>query len=537
MATQQQNQNYDYETTGELLLKTGQKKRRSGAKYVAVALIAVAAIAGVIGFILRDNAKYAEQVEIATKCFEEGDYEQAEIEFTAAVAMQPRKVSAREGLAYTKAVNSKFTEARDLYKDLYDDTGDEKYKDAMEDTADGRVPGNDELKPSRNKKPDKDEAPEDTVANEASTSNSTAGGKVAFGNGQIYYIIGRSQSYYDYVSDSSSSIYAADPDGGNQRLLYSLTDGSEIRSILYQEGILYAIRIRYDYENDYNVVNLLELDPADGRTISTHTLGTNLWFVNTFFIEGHYCICEVEWGDGYDYPLSIDLETGEKTALMEYVFAGDSPEAYCRGCVCRNGWVWITEGLFHYEYDEATDTDHSRTGIRLFRIRPDGSGREVLLEEWWDEDQIVAATDLSICGQKLYFYHQKDYFNEDGEYESAAVLVRVFDLQTLKPEAVYELSGNSADMWMVNNVDGNRFYALYADNDAYTYIRTFDLENCQVRNLVRREGGYAEGVYCHDGRIYIPVNTYYYDEVQEREFWADSLCIYDMSGDPIIEIE
>ncbi|MBR0373049.1 MAG: hypothetical protein IJH91_00810 [Mogibacterium sp.] len=138
----------NYENTAELMTSARKQAGKSKAVYLIIAVVAVAIIAAVVGHFALANKRYNDQVAVAEKYFIEGNYEQAEIEYAAAVAMNPRKTKAREGLAYTKAVNKKYDEAADEYRKLYDDTKDDKYKDAEEDTRNGRVPGNKDLVPA-----------------------------------------------------------------------------------------------------------------------------------------------------------------------------------------------------------------------------------------------------------------------------------------------------------------------------------------------------------------------------------------------------
>ncbi|MBR0373050.1 MAG: tetratricopeptide repeat protein [Mogibacterium sp.] len=128
------------ENTSELMTGNRKKAGKSGAVYIIIAVIAVAIIAGVVGHFALVNKRYNDQVALADKYFTEGDYEQAEVQYAAAVAINPRKVRAREGLAYTMAINKKFDEAGDEYRKLYEDTKDERYLTAEEEVRNGQIP-------------------------------------------------------------------------------------------------------------------------------------------------------------------------------------------------------------------------------------------------------------------------------------------------------------------------------------------------------------------------------------------------------------
>ena len=88
---------------------------------ISLAVIAVLAIA-LTGWKLIGDKRYNDCIEIAEKEFIEGNYEQAEAEYLKAVAMKKRKPKAREGLAYTYAVQGKTEEAVDVYDNLYAET-------------------------------------------------------------------------------------------------------------------------------------------------------------------------------------------------------------------------------------------------------------------------------------------------------------------------------------------------------------------------------------------------------------------------------
>ena len=147
------NKQLDYdpnlEDTGRLMTASGNRIKRIRIIVAIAALIAVAAIA-VFGVRAIGEKKYNDQIEIAEKALMEGDYEQAETKYLAAVDMNKRKPKAREGLAYVYALEGKFEEATIEYKKLYDDTGDSIYSTAAENTASGTVPTEEKLIPVEN---------------------------------------------------------------------------------------------------------------------------------------------------------------------------------------------------------------------------------------------------------------------------------------------------------------------------------------------------------------------------------------------------
>ncbi len=142
--------NYNIEDTGALMLEQQARVRRKGLILLVVAIVAVAVVAAVVGIKVVGDKRYDDQVAIAEKALKEGNYEQAETEYLAAVKMNKRKVKAREGLAYTYAVEEKFEESTDLYQGLYDETKNEIYKVAADETASGMIPSVDEVVPVEN---------------------------------------------------------------------------------------------------------------------------------------------------------------------------------------------------------------------------------------------------------------------------------------------------------------------------------------------------------------------------------------------------
>ena len=119
------NENYNIEDTAKLMTKAsgGGKKKTILIAAVTAAVLIVALVAGY--FVISDK-KYEDQVAIAEKCFIEGDYAQAEAEYIKAMDMNKRKLKAKEGLAYTYAVEGKFQESADLYDEIYQETKEEK---------------------------------------------------------------------------------------------------------------------------------------------------------------------------------------------------------------------------------------------------------------------------------------------------------------------------------------------------------------------------------------------------------------------------
>ena len=146
------NNNIDYniEDTARLMTEAGSGMKRKRLILIIAAVVAVAVIAAVVGVRTISDRKYNDQIAIAEKALREGDYEQAEVEYLAAVDMNKRKVKAREGLAYTYALESKFEDSSKVYQELYDETKKEEYKEAAEETAIGNMPSGDDLAPGDN---------------------------------------------------------------------------------------------------------------------------------------------------------------------------------------------------------------------------------------------------------------------------------------------------------------------------------------------------------------------------------------------------
>ena len=142
------------EDTGRLMTAgaSGGPKKSLILIIIAAVLIAAVAVTGVI--IGGKNKRYDEQVSIAEKAFTEGNYQQAEIEYAAAVDMNKRRPKAREGLAYVYAVQKKYDDSQTVYEKLYEDTKEEKYLTAAGEVSEGRLPSDLSLMPARSE-PDK----------------------------------------------------------------------------------------------------------------------------------------------------------------------------------------------------------------------------------------------------------------------------------------------------------------------------------------------------------------------------------------------
>ena len=156
------------EKTGELMAASRQRGGKTILLIVLAVLVAVGAAAVFLnrgsgggsggasdgggtgdggGSSSSSGLSYEEYLSLGEKYFAEGNYEQAEVNFLAAVGMMPREVQPRRGLAYTYAVQGKFTESKAVYDELYEDTGDEIYQTASAEVADNRVPVSLELIP------------------------------------------------------------------------------------------------------------------------------------------------------------------------------------------------------------------------------------------------------------------------------------------------------------------------------------------------------------------------------------------------------
>ncbi|MBR0373640.1 MAG: tetratricopeptide repeat protein [Mogibacterium sp.] len=154
------------EQTGELM---AQGRKQSGKTVLLVVLAVLVVIGAAVAFLNRGGspdggsgggsgsdgsggsggtgASYEDYLSLGEKYFAEGNYEQAEVNFLSALGMKPREPRAQRGLAYTYAVQGKFADAKTVYDELYEDTGEEIYATAAAEVADNRVPTNIDLIP------------------------------------------------------------------------------------------------------------------------------------------------------------------------------------------------------------------------------------------------------------------------------------------------------------------------------------------------------------------------------------------------------
>ena len=534
------------ESTSELLTRSAGRKRKSSATYTVIAIVAVALLAGAAGFVLHGNSQYSQRVDLASKYFEEGNYEQAEIEFTAAAAMKPRRTEAREGLAYTKAVVGKYNEASELYQDLYDDTGDEKYREAAEETAREEVPENDELRPVRRKQfrsEDESDGPDEAAETGQSTSNISNGGRVAFGNGRVYYVISEEHIYYDEVMEDDSSytdgaVYTADADGSNQRLLYAPDGIMDVISLYFDEGTLYALLEDSDPYLEEIDFYLVTIDPESGEELSNLRIGGELWGITNFFIMDHYLICGLDW-DEYTYAYSVDLDTGEQINLTRNVWGETDEEVFLTEYTCMDGWVWLTEEVYCYEDHEEDDSlNRYWTEIDFVRVRPDGTGREVYDHIRSADNGHDHVTDISAIDGKIYITLASSG-NADDDDGSLLMSGRVIDPETLETERVTDLGAIRYYIYRWNNVDGKTCYGAYlgAEDEPTGRIRRYDLDSGDAETLISLETSYPDGIYYHDGLLYIDVYDYEYDDDAEMGIDYDRILIYDQEGNRLGSLE
>ena len=113
-----------------------------------VSAIVLVAVIAVVGILTLGRAKYDGQIAIADKTLQEGDYEKAEAEYLTAISMNKRNIRAKKGLAYTYVMEERYQEASSMYSELYEDTKDEIFILAAEDTSDNTVPLYKEILPS-----------------------------------------------------------------------------------------------------------------------------------------------------------------------------------------------------------------------------------------------------------------------------------------------------------------------------------------------------------------------------------------------------
>ena len=140
--------NLNIEDTGKLMTQNQSDVRKKKIILIVASVVAVALIAA-LGVKLVGDKKYNDQIAIAEKALQEGNYEQAETAYLNAVDMNKRKTKAREGLAYAYALQGKFDDAGKEYRDLYKQTKDEKFSIAADDTDKGYVPLSGDVVPVR----------------------------------------------------------------------------------------------------------------------------------------------------------------------------------------------------------------------------------------------------------------------------------------------------------------------------------------------------------------------------------------------------
>ncbi len=136
------------EDTAKLLTQAGSAARKKRTVLLIAALAAVLIIAVAAGYFAMGNKKYNDQISIAEKSLTEGNYEQAEADYLAAMDMKPRKPQAREGLAYVYAAEGRYDESAEIYTALYEDTKEDKYLAAADWVAGGRLPYDPDIVPA-----------------------------------------------------------------------------------------------------------------------------------------------------------------------------------------------------------------------------------------------------------------------------------------------------------------------------------------------------------------------------------------------------
>lgn len=139
--------NYNIEDTAKLMTMSSGKMNKKTVILIVIAILAVIVVA-LVGFKMISDKKYDDQIAIADKALQEGNYEQAETGYLAAVKMNGRKPKAREGLAYVYALEGKTDQSVETYEELFKDTGEEKYKLASETVKDGGIPYDPEITPA-----------------------------------------------------------------------------------------------------------------------------------------------------------------------------------------------------------------------------------------------------------------------------------------------------------------------------------------------------------------------------------------------------
>ena len=236
------NENYNIEDTAKLMTKAsgGGKKKTVLIAAVTAAVLIVALVAGY--FVISDK-KYEDQVAIAEKCFIEGDYAQAEAEYIKAMDMNKRKLKAREGLAYTYAVEGKFQESADLYDKIYQETKEEKHKRGHDDAENNMIPEDYDLLPIKD------------------TWRALPEEQVGYYTALKHYLFSLEQDYFCW--DESHQAYDCN-DPGDFPVLSMLMTGIGNYDISIEDYAAYAMS---DYEDESFIENsILEWhDGADPR--------------------------------------------------------------------------------------------------------------------------------------------------------------------------------------------------------------------------------------------------------------------------------
>ena len=138
---------YNMEDTGRLMTMSSRGSRTRKIVLTAVSVLLVAAVAAGGFFLIREK-QYNDHVAIAEKAFAEGDYELAEAEYLKAADISKRKPKAREGLAYTYAIQGRSEESAEVYLGLFRELKDKKYKLAAEEVTGGGMPSDRTIVPA-----------------------------------------------------------------------------------------------------------------------------------------------------------------------------------------------------------------------------------------------------------------------------------------------------------------------------------------------------------------------------------------------------
>ena len=520
MDTRQRNE----ETTSELLTRSKKEKGRTGSKLIVLAVALVAVVAVIAGHFLHENAKYNAQVDLAVKYYEEGNYEQAEIEFAAAVAMAPRKTKAREGLAYVEAVNGKYDKAKEDYEKLYQDTKDEKYKRAIDEVDRKTVPTDPDLKPGSQSS----EPAGDTPAPAAtSTSNTANDGKVLLVDGKLYYVVSDVESYFldedyeDFVWSGNSTLYVSEADGSNPQAVLDL-DGHGVSAMYYKDGMLYVLtyvrkdELLFDY-------TLRWIDLATGENTGEIDLGEEMNNITVFYIEDGRIVFPFMTEGTVEYIVSVDLASKERILLSDAA-TDDWAEYVATDTVCADGWVYMAV------YEEFTDDDGetSRGHLRLIRVRPDGSEREVFYEEFCGDRASFAVEDLSIYNGKLYVLINYYELDEEYEFKTNDTQIKVFDLSSM--ELIRDEQKPADDFFLTfNNVDGETFYCLIPTSKEDAILGCFDLNTGKATHLREIKLGGGFGLYLCGDRIYVECAVYGSD----YDSYSNEFRVFDTNGNYI----